>query len=197
VRKNAETLAGERNHHLLAVKLVGRTKAGAGVWECVCDCGNVKHMTKSNFKRNKSCGCMWTYYQKESHKTHGQKGGRLYQIWRSMKQRCGCENSINYKYYGGRGVKVCDEWGNSFEAFRDWAINNGYAETLTLDRIDNDGDYTPDNCRWSTPIEQANNRTSNVKFASGETLAEYSRRAGVSYREARRKWEEEKTKCTT
>lgn len=90
--------------------------------------------------------------------THGQSKTRLYAVWNSMRQRCENEKSSCYERYGGRGIRVCKEWTDSFEAFRDWSLSNGYAAGLTIDRIDNSGDYRPGNCRWTTPKEQSRNR---------------------------------------
>ena len=90
--------------------------------------------------------------------THGQKNTRLYNIWRGMKIRCLNENFRFFKHYGGRGITICDEWMNSFENFRDWALATGYSDELSIDRIDNDGNYEPDNCRWATQSEQNANR---------------------------------------
>ncbi len=93
---------------------------------------------------------------------HGQTGTRLYNVWRSMKERCYSSTYVQYKRYGGRGIKICDEWRNDFQAFKAWAIENGYTEGLTIDRIDNDGDYEPNNCRWVDMKTQARNTSKNV-----------------------------------
>lgn len=92
------------------------------------------------------------------HLTHGGHLTRLYSIWRGMRDRCTYPSMRNWKNYGGRGITVCAEWQNNFEAFRDWALANGYADDLTIDREDNNGNYEPSNCRWITPLEQQQNR---------------------------------------
>lgn len=95
---------------------------------------------------------------------------RLYRIWQMMRQRCNNENAENYKYYGGRGICVCDEWGNDFSLFALWSFANGYNDNLTIDRIESDGNYEPSNCRWISKKEQMNNRSSNTKYTyDGET----------------------------
>ena len=108
---------------------------------------------------------------------------RLYRIWLNMKQRCNNPNNKDYAHYGNRGIKVCTEWENSFDSFRDWAIENGYAAELTLDRKNNDRGYCPDNCRWATRKEQVNNRSNNLTFTYKgitHTLAEWSEIYGIN-----------------
>lgn len=109
---------------------------------------------------------------------------RLYSIWKGIKSRCGNPSRKSYNDYGGRGITVCDEWRNSFKTFREWSLANGYSDDLTIDRIDNDGNYGPENCRWTTRTEQCNNtRRNHIVEAFGEshTLAEWSRINGLSY----------------
>lgn len=117
---------------------------------------------------------------------HGEAHGRLYSVWNMMKQRCGDPNNAYYKNYGGRGIKVCDEW-KEYTAFRDWAITNGYDETAehgkcTIDRINNNGNYEPGNCRWVSKKEQARNRRSNrfIEYnGKRQTLAEWAEETGI------------------
>lgn len=117
---------------------------------------------------------------------HGGYNSRLYRIWQHMKNRCNTPGTELYKYYGGRGISVCPEWNDSFESFRNWALTHGYQDTLTIDRIDSNGNYDPANCRWATRKEQANNRRARraTKYYTynGETLTarEWSNRLGIS-----------------
>lgn len=152
-------------------------------WLCRCDCGNKKVVPAWNLVSGltKSCGCFAIETKRknfEARETHGQSYTRLYTVWISMKQRCFYEKHKHYKRYGGRGIIVCDEWKNDFTAFRDWALSNGYADNLSIDRIDVDGNYCPENCRWAT-VEEQNNNTSTNHFLTynGETksIAEWSK----------------------
>ncbi len=166
------------------------------MWNCVCDCGNKVVVGGKDMRdgKTKSCGC----YQKERCPTpprmsgkenpsykHGKSGSKLYWVWSSVVQRCTNESCNCYQRYGGRGITVCDEWKNSFEAFRDWAMSNGYAEGLSIDRIDNHKGYCPENCRWVDRIAQANNKRNNIIITrNGEThtLAEWARIKNLPYK---------------
>lgn len=126
---------------------------------------------------------LWKETMKRVHTTHGGSKTRLFRIWQYMKKRCYNKHAINYDRYGGRGITVCQEWRDSFETFRDWAIANGYHESLSIDRIDNDGPYSPENCRWATVKEQGNNRRStHLVTYNGEThsIKEWSEITGIA-----------------
>ena len=146
--------------------------------ECKCDCGNVKDIDFYNLKRGaiKSCGC----YNRELHSIHNKCETRLYRIRRNMKKRCYNKNAKEYNLYGGRGITVCEEWKNNFQSFYDWAMGNGYEEHLTIDRINNDGNYEPSNCRWTTQSIQTRNQRIMNKNKTGHK--------GVFFEKTRSKW---------
>ena len=127
---------------------------------CQCDCGNKVVVTSNNLRtgHTQSCGCEKIQLVVNRSKKHGMTNTRLYGVWNTMRQRCLNPNNHKYKNYGGRGIKVCDEWLHDFMAFYDWSMDNGYKPGLTIDRINNDGNYEPNNCRWTTMKVQNNNR---------------------------------------
>lgn len=152
------------------------------LWDCSCSCGNVTTARSYNLLKGKtrSCGCL----RGLNRKTHGMSRTRLYGVWVNMKTRCHNPNSKAYPNYGGRGIRVCDEWAEPSEFIR-WAEANGYRDNLTLDRIDNDGDYCPSNCRWVSLKTQQNNTSRNRLFTMGgktQTLAEWCDETGQPYK---------------
>jgi hypothetical protein len=178
----AEDLSGRKFGSLKVVCKAAPDKSGNSRWACKCDCGNITLTRRFPLLSGKtiSCGCKL----REKKIKHGGYKTRLYSIWGGMKDRCYREKNIAYKRYGGRGITVCDEWKNDFAAFRDWALSHGYGDTLTIDRIDSDGNYEPNNCRWATYLEQENN-SSNCTFieygGKRMSLADWAREVGLSY----------------
>ena len=163
-------------------KFIGKRKYV--MWLCKCDCGNVVTVYATHLQqgRCKSCGCLKREKLIKRNTTHGLSNTRLYQIYADMKDRCYNQNNSCYKDYGGRGIVVCNEWLNSFRNFYDWSIANGYKKSLTIDRIDVDGDYTSDNCRWSIQVEQQNNKRNNHLLTyNGETktLSQWAKELGI------------------
>lgn len=142
-------------------------------YRCICECGKEKIALGGNLRsgKTKSCGCMKYIWIGNKKRTHGLHGSKLYNAYNHMINRCYSPNCDHYKTYGGRGIKVCNEWNwkeigweLAFKNFIDWAFKNGFSTNLTLDRKDNDKDYCPENCRWITKEEQAKNKTTSRKF---------------------------------
>ena len=176
-------LSGDKYGKLTVVSAAG-SRGGHMYWNCRCDCGKEKVVRGSHLRSGnvKSCGCLPT------HKTHGKKGSRLYGVWNNMILRCHNPNNPEYPRYGERGVTVCDEWRRDFMAFYTWAIDAGYDESAprgryTIERKDNNGPYSPENCTLSTVQEQANNTRRN-RFITykGETktVTQWARHLGIN-----------------
>lgn len=160
-------------------KLVGKNYKY--YWNCLCECGTNCIVESYNLKSgtSKSCGC----YRKSFRKKHNLTKSRLYRIWRGIRTRCKNPKIKEYVRYGGRGIKVCDEWGNNFISFYNWAIENGYQDDLTIDRINNNNDYKPSNCRWVTMEEQSQNTKKVIKITYNNeaySLSKWARIIGIN-----------------
>lgn len=155
-QRNSQDLTGKRFGKLTAVSYSHKGKDGKLYWRFICDCGKetITQLGNAVSGNTKSCGC----WKKEIKKTHGFSDDRLYTIWCNMKSRCYNKKRKDYEKYGGNGITVCDLWVNSFESFYEWSLGNGYCENLTLDRIDINRNYCPENCRWVDRHIQASNR---------------------------------------
>lgn len=153
-------------------------------WKCQCDCGNTSIVSGALLRNGhtKSCGCLVKERGYQMLIKHGlfNKNRRLYGVWHSMRERCFNPNCHAYKDYGGRGITVCSEW-NNFEPFYEWAISNGYKDNLTLDRINVNGNYEPNNCRWTDWKTQQNNKRTNIFYTFNgktQTISQWAKEKG-------------------
>lgn len=180
-----QDLIGQKFGRLKVLNFAGLDRWHKGRWRCQCDCGTIlpaveTHQLKSG--KTKSCGC-YRADMRHNKRTHGQAGSRLYWVWSCMIQRCENPHNNAFANYGGRGIVVCPAW-HDFLKFSLWAQESGYSDGLSLDRIDNNAGYSPDNCRWATRTQQNRNTRRNRRITfNGETLtaAEWAQRFGISY----------------
>jgi len=190
-KKCARKLVGEKNLNDLTGQKFGKWTVLKRVKEnskrvkylCRCECGAEHIVLGTTLSSGESTKCKKCGYKYAIHYIHNMSNTRLYTIWVDMKSRCNKNTSKVYKYYGGKGVKVCNEWSSDFMNFYNWAITNGYQDHLTIDRIDVNGNYEPANCRWITKQEQANNKTTNHFITyNGEThtIKQWSNITGLS-----------------
>ena len=185
-------LKGQKFGRLTVLERDGN-KGHEPTWKCVCECGNFTTVIGAELRKGNttSCGC----YAKEvtskrmkgkapHNKRHNMTKTRIYKTWSAMKRRCHNPHDTSYYRYGGKGIEICDEW-NNFDNFYAWAISNGYSDNLTIDRIDNQKGYQPDNCRWATQKVQANNKTNNHKVCYKDkyyTIAQLSDMFNIPYK---------------
>lgn len=184
-------ITNQRYGKLVVLKKQGKTKYGKSLWLCKCDCGNYKEVDISSLRKGntKSCGCLVVenHPRKYTDKNEYNYRKRIYKIYDGIRQRCYNKKIPNYSHYGNKGIVMCNEWldkKNGFFNFYNWAINNGYKENLTIDRIDVKGNYEPSNCRWITLQEQQLNRTNTVYIIINnkkEPLMKICKEKNISY----------------
>lgn len=184
--KPLKNLIGERFGILTVVDFDHKEGKGNYFYKCICDCGNecVKRLSylKRTNRGRKSCGCWGKEYHKEEKTTHDLSTTLEYTTWCKMKHRCNCTTSDVFKYYGGRGIKVCDRWNDSFENFLE-DMGERPSPQHTLDRIDVNGDYCPENCRWATRYEQSNNMRKTLIFEydnKTQSLSDWCNELGIN-----------------
>jgi len=182
-------LTGKQFGRWLVIERAENNKRGATRWLCKCACGTSRVVYAFKLKNgtSSSCGCRLGRRPRNltTSNRHGGSHTRLYRIWSAMNTRCYNPKHCKYKRYGGRGIAVCDDWRYSFIAFRDWALSHGYMDNLEIDRRDNDGHYSPENCRWVTRKENQNNRCDNIYISCPDnntrTLTEVAELTGLPY----------------
>ena len=182
---NSKDLTGKRFGRLVVIAATEERQHRKVVWKCKCDCGNESYANSGALLsgRTRSCGCLMHESRGKSRITHHKSKSRLYVLYNGIKARCLNPNNKAFKWYGGKGIKICDEWLNDFQAFYEWAMANGYAKGLTIDRIDSEKDYCPENCRWITIQEQQHNKKSNHYITcNGEThtMTEWAKKTGIN-----------------
>ena len=185
--KLPKNIEGMKFNRLKIIKFAG-IRNRHKMYLCKCDCGKEVEVSLSNLKSGavKSCGCLWDEYKQIGNVIHGLGKTRLCSIYHGIKVRCYRKTSVEYERYGGRGITMCDEWldkNNGLLNFYNWAMANGYADNLTIDRIDNNGNYEPSNCRWATNLQQQNNTRLNHKYEYNGgylTAPELSRLSGIN-----------------
>lgn len=188
-----QDLTGLKFSRLFVLSL-SKVQKGHNYWLCQCECGTFKVVNECSLKSGKikSCGCLNKELSRMRMTKHGLWDTRLYKIYDGIKQRCYNKKNKSYKNYGGRGIKMCDEWQNDFMTFYNWSINNDYREDLTIDRINNNGNYEPSNCRWVDIKTQANNKRNNHYITYNNethTIAEWSRLLNISIHALRHRFE--------
>lgn len=196
-RKPTQDFAGMKINMLTVTEKVYRN--GKPLWHCTCDCGKeifVRHTRLTHGQ--KSCGCHASKMLVERNTKHSKRHSKLYAVWRGLRSRCNNSNHPFYCDYGGRGITVCKEWDNTndgFQNFYDWSVKSGYKDDLSIDRIDNNGNYEPNNCRWATIKQQCNNRRSNIVLnykGVAHTVSEWSEiiqvKSGTIYQRIYKGW---------
>ena len=182
--KKIRDLTGQRFGRTVVKEFAYKNSHGLSCWRCVCDCGKEHIACGTTLTRGhtRSCGCLHDELARKRATKHNGCKTKLYTIWQAMRRRCFDIHSKSYSDYGARGITVCKEWATSYKCFRDWAFNNGYEDGLTIDRINNNGNYCASNCRWATRAQQNDNtrRTIKIKYKNKtQTLTEWCNELGL------------------
>lgn len=185
MRGKKTDLTNREFNRLKVIEYVGNNSRGDSLWKCQCRCGNLTEVTAYRLTSGttKSCGCLQKEKLAKRNFKHGGTYTRLYQIWHDMKERTENSNNKRWERYGGRGIKICKAW-QDFKEFEKWALTNGYNDKLTIERIDNDKGYEPENCKWETVRKQNRNKSNNVIIEhKGErkTVADWAIEKGMTY----------------
>lgn len=184
---NVVDKTGLRNGRLTVVSKSDKRSGRKTYWNCICDCGNKVEVRSDSLKITMSCGCLKKEQNKinlTSNHSHKQSGSRLYHIWQNMKSRCYNVNNKRYELYGGKGITISEDWLKDFSNFYNWAIKNGYNDTLTIERIDINDNYNEENCCWIPFNDQANNRNRTIWIEwNGKklNLKQWSKELGINY----------------
>lgn len=199
-----EDLTGKKYGRLTVIRRAENDKYNHKRYLCKCECGNEVLVAPHELVhgRTVSCGCYQRQIVSQCASTHRMSDTRIYRVWASMRARCKNKSNRDYRFYGGKGIKICEEW-NEFQNFYNWAIESGYTDELTIDRIDYNGNYEPSNCRWATREVQANNTSRNRYLTlNGKTMsmADWAKSLSIPYRTLQWRlgngWSEERTLAT-
>ncbi len=167
----SKDMTGMKFGRLSVIEEAGRDKFGNTTWKCRCDCGNIVVLVGYQIRsgHTQSCGCLHIESTSKLNKSHGGARTPLYIKWVSIKSRCNNPKSVEYKSYGGRGITICKEWESDFDCFKKWALQNGYSPGMTIERIDVNKGYNPENCCWIPANEQARNTRRTVRIPCGDS----------------------------